>query len=342
MTFTAKEIAHILSGDIEGSSETEVQILSKIEDAEAGSLTFLANPKYTPFIYNTKASIAVVSKAFIPDKSLEITLIRVDNPYDAFTQLLELFNKNETVQTGIQPSALVHHSATIHPKSFVGDCVVIQQNVKIAEDVTLHPQTFIGKNVTIGKGSIIHPGVKIKSETVIGEFCEIHTGSVIGSDGFGFAPQKDGTFKKIPQTGNVIIKDKVSIGANTTIDRATLGATIIGNGVKLDNQIQIAHNVEIGDNTIIAAQTGIAGSTKIGKHCYIGGQVGIVGHITIGDFVQIQAQSGVTSSLPNAKKIQGTPAMDYNSFMKSYIHFKNLSKLEKRISEIEKKINHDR
>ena len=219
---------------------------------------------------------------------------------------------------------------------------MVQQQVTLAEKVTLHPQVFVGRNVTIGKGTILHPGVKIKQDTVIGEFCEIHTGAVIGSDGFGYSPQNDGTFKKIPQTGNVIIKDRVSIGANTTIDRATLGATIIGNGVKLDNQIQIAHNVEIGDHTVIAAQTGIAGSTKIGKHCFIGGQVGIVGHITIGDYVQIQAQSGVTSSMPNSKKIQGTPAIDYNTFMKSYIHFKNLSTLEKRLSQIEKNLNNDR
>ena len=337
MKFTAKEIASVLKGDIEGKTEVEVKLLSKIEEALSGSLTFLANPKYTPFIYETKASIVVVGKDFVPERALDTTLIRVENPYDSFSKLLDLFKKNEDTFEGVKKTAIISPSVTLNEKCFVGDYTIIEEDVILGNGVKIHSQCFIGSNVKIGKGTTIHPGVKIMSDSIIGDFCEIHTGSVIGSDGFGFSPQKDGSFKKIPQTGNVLIKNEVSIGANTTIDRATLGSTIIGKGVKIDNQIQIAHNVEIGEHTVIAAQTGVAGSTKIGKHCVIGGQVGIVGHISIGDYVQIQAQSGVSSNIENKKKIQGTPAIDYSSFMKSYIHFKNLSKIEKRISQIEKK-----
>lgn len=336
MKFTAKEIAKVLKGSVEGETDVELKILSKIEEADSGSLTFLANPKYTSFIYETSASAVVVGKDFIPEQDLSVTLIRVDDPYNAFTQLLELYKSNNDSVKGIKSTAIIHSSSNLGANCYVGDYSIIEEHVTLDDSVKIHSQCFIGSNVSIGKGTTIHTGVKIKSDTIIGENCEIHSGSVIGSDGFGFSPQADGTFKKVPQTGNVVIKDHVSIGANTTIDRATLGSTIIGEGVKLDNLIQIAHNVEIGAHTVIASQTGIAGSTKIGKHCVIGGQVGIVGHITIGDYVQIQAQSGVSRSLDNKMKIQGTPALDYTTFMKSYIHFKNLPKIEKRLSQIEK------
>lgn len=341
MKFTAEEIANVLDGNVEGKTKVEVGLLSKIEEADTGSLTFLANPKYTHFIYETKASIVVVDKEFIPERELDITLIRVDNPYDSFSKLLTLFEKNKTPNEGIKPSAIINPSANLGDNCFVGNFSLIEDNVTLGDSVKIHSQCFIGQNVKIGKGTIIHSGVNIKSDSIIGEYCEIHSGTIIGSDGFGFSPQSDGSFKKVPQTGNVIIKNNVSIGANTTIDRATLGSTIIEEGVKLDNQIQIAHNVEIGAHTVIAAQTGIAGSTKIGKHCVIGGQVGIVGHIVIGDFVQIQAQSGVSSNIDSKMKIQGTPAIDYTSFMKSYIHFKNFPKIEKRVSQIEKNIKDD-
>ena len=339
MKFTAQQIASQLEGTVEGDPDVEVFQLSKIEDAQKGSLTFLSNPKYTQFIYKTQASVTIVNQDFIAEDDLSTTLVRVPNAYDSFSILLDYYNKAKTAKSGIDKSAVIDHSVKIGKNCFVGHMSCIQEDVEIADNVKIYPQVYIGSNVTIGNGTIIFAGAKILEDSIIGENCIIHSGAVIGSDGFGFAPQKNGDYKKIPQTGIVVLGDSVEVGSNSTIDRATLGVTNIGNGVKLDNQIQIAHNVEIGENTVIAAQTGIAGSSKIGKNCVIGGQVGIIGHIKIGDNVKIQGQSGVISNIKDNTTIQGTPAFSYNDFNKSYVYFKNLPNLVKEINRIIKKLN---
>jgi UDP-3-O-[3-hydroxymyristoyl] glucosamine N-acyltransferase len=339
MKFTAQQIASQLEGTVEGDPHVEVFQLSKIEDAQKGSLTFLSNPKYTQFIYKTQASVTIVNQDFIAEEDLSTTLVRVPNAYDSFSILLDYYNKAKTAKSGIDKSAVIDHSVKIGKNCFVGHMSCIQEDVEIADNVKIYPQVYIGSNVTIGNGTIIFAGAKILEDSIIGENCIIHSGAVIGSDGFGFAPQKNGDYKKIPQTGIVVLGDSVEVGSNSTIDRATLGVTNIGNGVKLDNQIQIAHNVEIGENTVIAAQTGIAGSSKIGKNCVIGGQVGIIGHIKIGDNVKIQGQSGVISNIKDNTTIQGTPAFSYNDFNKSYVYFKNLPNLVKEINRIIKKLN---
>jgi UDP-3-O-[3-hydroxymyristoyl] glucosamine N-acyltransferase len=339
MKFTAQQIASQLEGTVEGDPDVEVFQLSKIEDAQKGSLTFLSNPKYTQFIYKTQASVTIVNQDFIAEEDLSTTLVRVPNAYDSFSILLDYYNKAKTAKSGIDKSAVIDHSVKIGKNCFVGHMSCIQEDVEIADNVKIYPQVYIGSNVTIGNGTIIFAGAKILEDSIIGENCIIHSGAVIGSDGFGFAPQKNGDYKKIPQTGIVVLGDSVEVGSNSTIDRATLGVTNIGNGVKLDNQIQIAHNVEIGENTVIAAQTGIAGSSKIGKNCVIGGQVGIIGHIKIGDNVKIQGQSGVISNIKDNTTIQGTPAFSYNDFNKSYVYFKNLPNLVKEINRIIKKLN---
>lgn len=337
MRFTAKQIAEVLEGSIEGNPEAEVDKLSKIEEGEKGSLTFLSNPKYTPFLYTTKASIAIVNKDFVPEKSIEITLIKVENAYKSFSKLLEYYNQVKLHKIGIEEPNFISDSAILGKDIYIGAFSYIGKNVELGDNVKIYPHTYIGDNVKIGDKTTLFSGVKIYSETIIGKNCNIHAGAVIGCDGFGFVPDKKGVFSAVPQIGNVIIKDNVDIGASTTIDRATLGSTIIQKGVKLDNQIQVAHNVEIGQNTVIASQTGIAGSTKIGKNCMIGGQVGFTGHLSIGDFVKIQAQSGVGKNLKDNSVVQGSPSFNYSDWNKSYVHFKNLSKLEKRITELEKK-----
>ena len=339
MKFTAQEIATQLQGTVEGDPNAEIFQLSKIEEAEKGSLTFLSNPKYTPFIYKTQASVTIVNQDFVPDDDLSTTLVRVNNAYDSFTNLLDFYNKAKTVKSGIAESALIDRSVKIGKNCFIGESACVNEDVEIANDVKIYPQVYIGSNVCIGARTIIFAGAKILEDSIIGEDCIIHSGVVIGSDGFGFAPQKNGNYKKIPQTGIVVLGDCVEVGSNSTIDRATLGVTSIGNGVKLDNQIQIAHNVEIGENTVIAAQTGIAGSSKIGKNCVIGGQVGVAGHITIGDNVKIQGQSGVISNIKDNSTIQGTPAFSYNDYNKSYVYFKNLPNIAKEINRIIKKLN---
>ncbi len=339
MKFTAQQIATQLEGTVEGDPNVEVFQLSKIEEAQKGSLTFLSNPKYTPFIYKTQASVTIVNQDFIPEDRLYTTLVRVSNAYDSFSILLDYYNKAKISKSGIDKSALIDPSAKIGKDCFVGHMSCIQEDVIIGNDVKIYPQVYIGSNVSIGAGTTIFAGAKILEDSIIGQNCIIHSGSVIGSDGFGFAPQENGDYKKIPQTGIVVLGDRVEVGSNSTIDRATLGVTSIGNGVKLDNQIQIAHNVEIGDNTVIAAQTGIAGSSKIGKNCVIGGQVGIAGHISIGNNVKIQGQSGVISNIKENSTIQGTPAFSYNDYNKSYVYFKNLPNILKEINRIIKKLD---
>lgn len=331
MNFTAGQIADQLNGIVIGDKEVDISSLSKIEEGVKGSLTFLANPKYTEYIYNTKASAAIVSNDFKPTKEIKTTLIKVKDPYSSFTTLLELFNINDSNKSGISKLSEINKTSSISKSSFIGSFTIIGKNCMIEDECFIHEQVFIGDNVKIGSGTKIYPGVKILNDTIIGKKCIIHSLCCIGSDGFGFTPNNDGSYKKIPQTGNVIIEDNVEIGSNSTIDRATIGSTIIRKGVKLDNQIQIAHNVEIGENTAIAAQSGIAGSTKIGKNCMIGGQVGIIGHIKIGDNVKIQAQAGVTSDVESNSRITGTPAINYMNYNKSYIHFKNLPEIIKKI-----------
>ena len=339
MKFTAQQISEILEGEVDGNPNEEVFKLSKIEEGEKGSLTFLSNPKYTSFLYTTNASIAIVNKTFIPEKEIATTLIKVEDSYKAFSKLLEFYNQVKLNKSGIEEPNFISDSAVIGKNIYLGAFTYIGNNVTIGNDVKLYPIVFIGDNVTIGNDTTLFSGAKIYSESQIGNNCTIHSGVIIGCDGFGFVPNEKDGYDKIPQTGNVIIENNVDIGSATTIDRATLGSTIIRNGVKLDNQIQIAHNVEIGENTVIAAQAGIAGSSKIGKNCQIGGQVGIAGHLTIGDNVRVQAQSGIGRNLKDGATVQGSPALGYSDYNKSYVHFKNLSKLADKIYELEKKLN---
>lgn len=338
MKFTAEQIAGILEGEVIGNPNAEVHTLSKIEEGTAGSLTFLANPKYQNFIYTTRATIAIVNKTFEPDQKIETTLIKVDDAYKSFSKLLEYYNQVKLMKSGIEQPSVVSENVKYGAGLYLGSFAYIGKNVTIGDNVKIYPNTFIGDNVTIGDNCVFFAGAKIYSETVIGNNCTIHSGTTIGSDGFGFAPLEDGTYKKVPQIGNVLIEDDVEIGACTTIDRATLGSTIIRKGVKLDNQIQIAHNVEIGENTVIASQTGIAGSTKIGKNCQIGGQVGIAGHLIIGDGVRIQGQSGVGRNIKDNEKLQGSPTFGYDAFNKSYVHFKNLPKIVNELESLKKYI----
>jgi len=337
MKFTAQQIAVKLHGEIEGNPKAEIFELAKIENAKKGSLTFLSNPKYTPYIYKTKASAIIVNKNLVLEDDLKSTLIRVSDPYESFSTLLDYYKKATVERTGVSSSAEIHESVKIESNCYIGSMTLIEKDSRVSKNAKIFPHVYIGANVTIGEGVVIFAGAKIMEDTVIGKNSVIHSGAVIGSDGFGFAPQENGVYKKIPHTGRVILGENVDVGANSTIDKATLGNTVIGNGVKLDNQIQIAHNVEIGSNTVIAGQTGIAGSAKIGKNCVIGGQVGIVGHITIGDNVKVQGQSGIISDVENNAVIQGTPAFSYNSYNKSYVHFKNLPEIIKKIDSIEKK-----
>ena len=338
MNFTAQQIAEILEGDVVGNPNAEVSKLSKIEEGENGSLTFLSNPKYNPYLYTTKASIAIVNKSFVPEKEIETTLIKVDDAYAAFSKLLEFYNKVKNNKKGREEPYFISKSASIGSDEYIGAFAYIGENVKIGNNVKIYPNVTICDNVIIGDNCTLFSGAKIYSETSVGNNCVIHSGAIIGSDGFGFAPNKEGEYNKVPQTGNVIIEDYVDIGAATTIDRATLGATVIRKGVKLDNQIQIAHNVEVGENTVIAAQTGIAGSTKIGKNCMIGGQVGIAGHITIGNNVKIAAQSGISKNVNDNQVLMGTPAFGYTDFNKSYVYFRNLPKMATTLNNIEKEL----
>jgi len=339
MKFTANQIAGILEGDIIGNPDVEVSKLSKIEEGTIGTLTFLANPKYESYIYSTKASITIVNKDFIPEKEISTTLIKVENAYKSFSKLLEYYNQVKNNKTGIEQPSFQSESATFGENIYLGAFSYLGENVVLGKNVKIYPQAYIGDNVVIGNNTTIYSGVKLYSETHVGNNCIINSGAIIGADGFGFTPDENGEFQKVPQTGNVIIEDNVDIGSATTIDRATLGSTIIRKGVKLDNQIQIAHNVEIDQNTVIAAQTGIAGSTKIGKYCMIGGQVGIAGHLVIGDKVQVQAQTGIGHRVKDGEKLYGSPAINYSNYVKSYVHFKNLPSIVKTINDLEKKVN---
>lgn len=341
MEFSAVQIATVIEGTIEGNPDIKISRLSKIEEGEPGSLSFLSNPKYKHFIYTTRASIVIVNKDFTAEQAVNPTLIRVDDAYTAFAKLLELYNRINKQKKGISSLSFIAESAIIGKDVYIGEFAYIGDNAVVGDNTKIYPHVYLGENAIVGNNSTLYAGVIIYSENVIGNDCTIHGGVVIGADGFGFAPQQDKNYKKIAQIGNVIIEDNVEIGSNTTIDRATLGSTIIRKGVKLDNLIQVAHNVEIGENTVIASQTGISGSTKIGKNCMIAGQVGFVGHLTIGDDVKIGAQSGVSGNLKDGSIYMGSPAIDISIHRRALVHFKNLPEIVKRLDLIEKRLNRE-
>jgi UDP-3-O-[3-hydroxymyristoyl] glucosamine N-acyltransferase len=326
MKFSLAQIAQLVNGTITGNPEMEVSTFSKIEEASEGSLSFLSNPKYENYIYNTEATAVLVSNSFKPKNAIKSNLISVEDPYIAISTLMQMYQKNNLeIKSSIDELAKVDKSAQIGAKVYVGSFSYISEKVNIGDNTQIMPQVFIGKNVTIGKNCLIMPGVKIYRDTFIGDFCTIHSGAVIGSDGFGFAQKPDGSYENIPQLGNVIIADYVNIGSNTTIDRATMGSTKIAQGVKIDNLVQVGHNVEIGENTVIAAQTGISGSTKIGKNCVVAGQVGFAGHLTIADGTKIGGQSAVTKSIktPNGS-FAGRPLLPVKEYLKMLVNIKNL------------------
>lgn len=339
MEFTAATIAGFLNGEIDGNPNIKVNTVAKIEEGHEGALSFLANPKYEHFIYTTLSSVVLVNKEFIPSGKINATLIRVPDSYKAFASLLTLVEQSRPRKTGIHQTAVIESSAIIGKDVFIGANVYIGENCSVGDGCRIFPQVYLGDNSKVGKNSVINPNVTIYHECIIGDNCIIHAGTVIGSDGFGFAPQSETEFMKIPQIGNVIVEDNVEIGANVAIDRATMGSTIIRKGVKLDNLVQIGHNVEIGENTVIAGQTGIAGSTKIGKNCMFAGQVGIAGHIKIANGTKIGAQAGILGEIKEENTIiLGSPAFDYKQFFKSSIVFKKLPELKTKIDRFEKEI----
>ena len=339
MQISAKELCALLNGKLEGNPDVLISGPSKIEEGVPGTISFLGNPKYESYAYTTQSSVLLISNDFQPTKPISATLIRVENVYASVAMLLEKFGSDQAKPQDNSENAFIHATATIGKNTSIGHFCVIEKYANIGENCTIYPQVFIGEGVTIGNNVTLYPGTRIYYKCTLGNNVVIHSNVVIGADGFGFVPQEDGTYKKVAQIGNVVIEDNVEIGSNTTIDRATMGSTYIRNGVKLDNLIQLAHNVDIGENTVIAAQAGIAGSTKIGANCQIGGQVGIIGHIQIADGTKIQAQSGIARSIktPNTAWY-GSPAIEYSNFLKSHVVFKNLATMEKKVLELEKKL----
>lgn len=345
MEFTAQQIASFLGGTIEGDPDVKVCNFSKIEEGKPGTLTFLANPKYEHYIYNTEASIVLVNNDFSPTEPIGATLVKVANAYSALAMLLNMVEQSKRKKTGVDSTAFIAASATVSDDCYVGNFAYIGDNSTIGKNCYIYPYTYVGDNITIGDNCILYPHVTIYDDCVIGNNCILHAGAVIGSDGFGFAPEGE-NYKKIPQLGNVIIEDDVEIGANTTIDRAVMDSTIIRRGVKLDNLVQIAHNVEIGENTVMAAHVGIAGSVKVGKHCMFGGQVGLAGHLHIADNVVLGAQAGVISDIKEATTVLGAPAINAKNFMRSSAIFNRLpdmyramGKMQREIDELKKEIN---
>ncbi len=340
MQFTAQQISDIIQGSVEGDAGVAVYEMSKIEEAEAGSISFLANPKYEVHLYSSRASVIIVNEDLQIKKPVQATLIRVKNAYTAFSILLEAYNKLRLDKKGIEEPSFIHPTATIGKDVYIGAFSYIGAGSRVGDGSKIYPHSYLGDQVQVGENCLIYPGAKIYHDCVLGKGVIVHAGAIVGSDGFGFAPQDDGSYKKVSQIGNVVIADDVEIGANTTIDRATLGSTRIGQGVKLDNLIQLAHNVEIGEHTVIAAQTGVSGSTKIGDRVVLGGQVGIAGHISIANGSQVQAQSGINRSITEQdKKWAGSPATHYASQMRIHVTMQRLPALEKRIAELEKLIN---
>ena len=338
MEITAKHLAELLNGEVEGDPEVLVNSLTKIEEGQPQSLSFLANPLYTEHVYTTAASVVIVGNDFVPEKALptELTLVRVEDPRLSFTKVLEAYAQYKSQRSGKEEPHYVHESASVGDDVYLGAFSYIGKNATIGNQVKIHPHVHIGEGASVGDGTILHPGVRIGDDCQVGARCTLQPGVIVGGDGFGFAPNRENEYHKVPHLGNVILEDHVEIGANTTIDRGTLGSTIVRKGVKLDNLIQVAHNVEIGENTVIAAQTGIAGSTTIGRDCMIGGQVGIVGHLRIADGVKIAAQSGIGHSIEEKGSIvQGSPAFSIGDYKRSYVLFRNLPDLKKRIEKLE-------
>ncbi|MBR2378006.1 MAG: UDP-3-O-(3-hydroxymyristoyl)glucosamine N-acyltransferase [Bacteroidaceae bacterium] len=339
MQFTAEQIASFLGGEIVGDEKVSVSNLAKIEEGTTGTITFLSNPLYTQYIYTTQASIALVRRDFEPEKPVTPTLIKVDDPYTSLTRLLELVEQARGQKSGVEEPTHIALSAQVADDAYVGAFTYIGERAVVGEGCKLYPQVYIGDDVVIGNNVTLYPGVKVYHGCRIGNNCIVHAGSVIGSDGFGFAPQADGSYKKIPQVGVVILEDDVELGANTTIDRATMGATIIRRGVKLDNLVQIAHNVEVGENTVMAAQVGIAGSTKIGSQCMFGGQVGVAGHRHVGNRVVIGAQSGIPNDVKDNMELMGYPAVPKVEFARQTVHIKRLAQLNQTVKELQQQIN---
>ncbi|MGL4852058.1 MAG: UDP-3-O-(3-hydroxymyristoyl)glucosamine N-acyltransferase [Phocaeicola sp.] len=337
MEFSAKQIAEYIQGTVVGDENATVHTFAKIEEGMPGAISFLSNPKYTPYIYETQSSIVLVNKDFIPEQAIKTTLIKVDNAYESLAKLMNLYQSSKPKKTGIDPLAYISPTATIGEGVYIGPFACIEEGVKIGNDTIIHANTTIGSHAEVGANTIIYPQVTIYSDCKIGNECIIHAGSVIGSDGFGFAPSLTG-YEKIPQIGIVIIEDRVEIGANCCIDRATMGATVIHRGAKLDNLIQIAHNVEVGSHTVMASQVGIAGSSKIGQWCVFGGQVGVAGHLRVEDRVSVGAQSGVSKSAKNGVELFGTPAMEPKSYMKSHIHFKRLPEISEELTALRREM----
>lgn len=339
MEFNAKTIAGFLKGEIIGDPDVIVNSFAKIEEGHPGALSFLANPKYEHYLYTTKATVVLVNKSFIPAGKVEATLIKVENAYDALASLLHLVDQARTRKKGIHSTAIIENSASTGKDVYIGPYTYIGEKCQIGDGCTFYPHVFIGDNTSVGKNSVLHPGVKIYHDCIIGENCIIHAGTIIGSDGFGFAPQSESEFMKIPQIGNVVIENNVEIGANVAIDRATMGSTVIRRGVKLDNLIQVGHNVEIGENTVMAGQTGIAGSTKVGKNCMFAGQVGIAGHLKIADGTKIGAQSGVPGDVRKENSVLlGYPAIEHRDFARSAAIFRKLPELKAKVDDLDKKI----
>ena len=339
MEFTAAALAEFLKGEISGDPATKVTTIAKIEEGKEGALSFLANPKYEHFIYCTESSIVLVNRDFVPSAPVRATLIRVGNAYESFASLLTLVDKLRPRKKGVHQTAVIEGSARIGADVYIGAFAYIGDNCVIGNNCRIYPHTYVGDNTKIGDDSLVYSGVNIYHDCIIGNNCTIHSGSVIGSDGFGFAPQSETEFMKIPQLGNVILEDHVEIGANVAIDRATMGSTIIRRGVKLDNLIQVGHNVEIGENTVMAGQSGIAGSAKIGKNCMIGGQVGIVGHLKIADNTRIGAQSGIAADIREENQIlTGSPAIEHRTFLRSSVIFKKLPELKSKIDYLEQEL----
>ena len=340
MEFSAEQIAGILNGEVVGDADITVRGLSKIEEGTEGTLSFLSNPKYEEYIYTTGASICIVNNSFTPSKSIPstLTMIKVEDAYSCFAKLLEFYDQMRKKEPKIESPSFIAESATIGSDLYLGAFGYIGENSIIGNNVVIYPNVYIGENVKIGDNCILHPGSTVYVDCVIGNNCTIHAGTIIGADGFGFAPNENGEFQKIPQIGNVIIEDNVEIGSNCTIDRATMGSTVIKKGVKLDNLVQIAHNVEIGQNTVMAAQVGVAGSTKIGNNVMIGGQAGIGGHIHVADGTKIVAQSGIPNTIRKADTLMGSPGIPLEDFKKSYFGFRKLPQILKRLQEIENKI----
>jgi UDP-3-O-[3-hydroxymyristoyl] glucosamine N-acyltransferase len=341
MKFTAQQIAGLLSGTVEGDLNVTVNKLAKIEEGVPGAISFLGNPQYAPYLYVTDASIVIVSNDLVLEKPVKptCTLIRVADARASFAVLLDAYNQIKNNKTGIEQPSFISASAVMGENCYVGAFAYIGENVKLGNNVKIYPNAVVSDNTTIGDNTTVYAGVKIYTDCIIGKHCTFHSGVIIGSDGFGFAPNSENNYKKVPQIGNVVIEDHVEIGSNTTVDRATLGSTVIRKGVKLDNLIQIGHNVEIGENTVIAAQSGVAGSTKIGRNCMIGGQVGIIGHLTIADGVKIAAQSGIGNSITKENEIvQGSPAFGIGDYKRSYVMFRNLPELSSKLKDLEKQV----